>query len=104
MRLYVNTRPSHGVSYHPWVDRIRELLEENNLELPPSHELREYYYQDLSYEEVLHKVYFKTVKNVWMELHVKHGYGKYSTHFNTSEQAKEFFKRFPELRKELDKL
>ena len=104
MRLYQNTRPSHGVAYRPWVDRVKELLDENDLELPSNKELIDCYWKDLSYEEVLYKVQFKTVKNVYMELFVKHGYGEFRTHFQTSEQAKEFFKRFPELRKELDRL
>ena len=104
MGLYENTRPSGGVAYHPWVSRIKDLLDIEDLELPPSHELRQYYWDDLSYQEVVNKVKFKTARNVWMELHVSHGYGNFQKSFNTSEQAKEFFKRFPELRKELDRL
>jgi len=101
---FENTRPSEGVAYHPWVDRIRELLDEEGLSLPPNHELRQHYWADLSYSEVVNKVKFKDVRNVWMELHVRHDHGKFEEAFNTSEQAKAFFKRFPELRKELDKL
>ena len=104
MRLYENTRPSGGVAYSPWVDRIKELLDEYDLELPPKHELRQFYWEDFSYEEVVYKVMFKTARNVWMEVHVTHEYGNFEKSFNTSTQAKEFFKRFPELRKELDRL
>lgn len=104
MRLYENVRPSHGVAYKPWVDRIRELLEEKSLELPPSHELRQHYWDDLSYEEVLFKEQFKTMKSIWMELHVRHQGGEFSESFKTANQAKDFFKRFPELRQELDRM
>lgn len=104
MKLYENTRPSQGVAYHPWVSRIKELLDEQKLDLPPTPELRQFYWDDLSYEEVVNKVKFKALRNVWMELHVSHAYGKFEQSFNTSEQAKAFFKRFPELRKQLDDL
>ncbi|MEP1035099.1 hypothetical protein [Ekhidna sp.] len=104
MRLYENTRPSQGVSYRPWAERVKELLDEHDLEMPPNHYLHSYYHQNFSYEEVLFKQQFKTRKNVWMEVHVRHENGKYSNTFNTSDQAKEFFKRFPELREDLNSL
>jgi hypothetical protein len=103
MKLYANSRPSHGVAFKPWVDRVRELLEENNIDFPSRHELGDYYHNDLSYEEVLRKEQFKHFQNVWMELNVKHKKGLFNIHFNTTEQARDFFKKFPELRKELDR-
>ena len=74
MRLYENTRPSQGVSYRPWAERVKELLDEHDLDMPPSHELHSYYHQNFSYEEVLFKQQFKTRRNVWMEVHVTHGH------------------------------
>ncbi len=102
MKDYVNSRPSHGVAFKPWADRILELLKEHELEMPKKHNLIAYYHADLSYEEVLHKVQFGKTKNVWMELNVKHEQGLFNKRFNTSEQAKEFFKKFPEIRVKLE--
>ncbi len=104
MRYYANSRPSHGVAFSPWASRVSELLEEHGLELPPKQDLVNYYHLNLSYEEVLNKMQFKILKNVTMELQVIHETGTFKTHFNTSEQAKEFFKKFPELRKALDEI
>ena len=101
MRNYPNTRPSEGVAYKPWVDRVQELLSEKELKLPEKGELISYYHNDLSYQEVLYKVQFKNTKNVWMELNVKYDKGLFNMRFQTSEQAKDFFKKFPELREEL---
>ncbi|MEQ9403755.1 MAG: hypothetical protein RIM99_09235 [Cyclobacteriaceae bacterium] len=104
MRFYQNTRPSQGVAFKPWADRIKELFEEQELEMPEKRELVSYYHANLSYEEVLNKIQFRHTKNVWMELNVKHKYGLFNIHFSTSTQAREFFKKFPELREELEKI
>ena len=103
MRYYANSKPSHGVAFKPWVDRIKELLDEHEIALPKKHELIRYYHDNLSYEDVLRKEQFKNFKTIWMEVNVKHEQGTYNARFNTSEQAKEFFKKFPELRKELER-
>ncbi len=103
MRYYANSKPSHGVAFKPWADRVKELLDEHEIALPQKHELIKYYHDNLSYEDVLRKEQFKNFKTVWMEVNVKHEQGTYNTRFNTSEQAREFFKKFPELRKELER-
>lgn len=103
MNHYANSRPSHGVAFKPWADRVKELLDEHEIELPKKHELIQCYHSNFSYEEVLQKEQFKNFKNVWMELNVLHKQGTFRTRFNTTEQAKEFFRKFPELRKELDR-
>jgi len=104
MRLYDNTRPSHGVAFKPWADRVKELLDEKELEMPEKDDLISYYQNDLSYEEVSLKVQFKTTRTIRMDLYVRHNYGEFTQSFHVSEQAKDFFKKFPELRKRLDKL
>lgn len=103
MKYYANSRPSHGVAFKPWAERVKELLDEHEVKFPSTSELAQYYHADLSYEEVLFKEQFKTFKNVWLELNVRHERGTFNTHFNTSEQARDFFKKFPELKKELER-
>lgn len=103
MKYYANSRPSHGVAFKPWADRVKELLDENEIDLPAKNELVKYYHENFSYDEVLRKEQFKKFKTVWLEVNVKHEQGTYNTRFNTSAQAKEFFKKFPELRAELDR-
>ena len=104
MRLYENVRPSSGVAFKPWADRVKELLDEKDLKMPSKEELINYYHLDLSYQEVSMKVEFKTTRTVRMDLFVNHAYGSYTTSFHLSHQAKDFFKKFPELRKKLDEL
>ncbi len=104
MRYYANSKPSHGVAFKPWTDRVKELLDEHELIFPKKNELIKYYHDNLSYEDVLRKEQFKNFKTVWMEVHVKHEQGTYNMRFNTSEQAKEFFRKFPELKEELSRI
>ena len=98
-----NSRPSHGVDFRNWVQIIQELFEDKELTLPPKYELERYFRQDLSYEEVINKELFKNNRNVWMECHVMYQGGSFMKRFNNSEQAKDFFRTYPELRDDLEK-
>lgn len=98
-----NSRPSDGVNYKYWVEIIGQLLNDQSLELPPKHELDRWFREDFSYEEVVQKELFKKTQNVWMECHVKHEFGKFNIRFNTTEQAKDFFRKYPEIREKMEK-
>jgi hypothetical protein len=98
-----NGRPSHGVDFRNWVQIIQELFENRELTLPPKYELERYFREDFSYEEVINKELFKNHRNVWMECHVLYQDGHFVQHFNTSAQAKDFFRKYPEVRDELEK-
>lgn len=100
----MSLRPSDGLAFNVWVDDIEKLLEESGLAHPSMHEYRRFYNINLSVEEVVNKVQFKKVRSAWMQLHVRYEGGDYTTTFNTSAQAKEYFKKFPELREKLDEL
>lgn len=99
---YMSSSRREGVSYRPWAERVRELHEERDLEMPSKNEMADMYHKDFTYEEVLLKsCTIKEVRSVYMEVHVKHSKGEFSKSFRTDLQAKEFFEKFPELRNEL---
>ncbi|MEP0987355.1 hypothetical protein [Ekhidna sp.] len=98
---YINSNRQGGVSYRPWAERVKELLDEHELSLPERTQMHEMYNENFTYEEVLLKVQIRTLKYVVMRFYVKHGQGEYEATFKTDQQAKDFFKKFPELRKEL---
>ncbi|WP_425392140.1 hypothetical protein [Ekhidna sp.] len=98
---YINSNRQGGVSYRPWAERVKELLDEHELPLPERHEMHEMYNNNFTYEEVLLKVQVRSLKSIFMRLHLVHSQGEFQTTFKTDQQAKDFFKKFPELRKEL---
>lgn len=99
---YTNSRKSHSVAFQPWANRVKELFDEKKMPLPERLELIDMYHNDLSYEEVLYKEQFKTRKNFWMIINVRSEHGVFEKTFRNSNQLKEFFRKFPELRKDLD--
>jgi hypothetical protein len=99
---HVNNSRRQGVSYRPWAEHVIDLLKEHNVDIPEKEYFHEWYNADFNYQEALLKCQIRQLKRVWMEIHVKHGSGEFSTSFRTSENARVFFKKFPELRKELD--
>lgn len=99
----VNSKPSSGVSFRNWVSRIQELCEDQDLELPSKHLLQRFYREDFAYLDVVNDALFKERTNTWMELHVRHPKGVFDVRFNTTAQAKDFFRKHPYLRDDLDK-
>lgn len=96
---FTNTRPSQGVSYVEWARRIKELLEENGLALPTSGEFQTYFRDNFSYQEVVNKQLWKLKSNQWIVLYIKHKHGTSEIPLNTSEVAKDFFRKYPEIKK-----
>lgn len=95
---FTNTRPSQGVAYVAWAGRIKELLDELELELPTKEEFLAYYRDNFSYQEVLNKQLWKSRSNQWLVLHIKHKQGTSEMTLNNSELAKDFFKKYPEIK------
>lgn len=93
-----NTRPSQGVAYVAWAVRIKEMLDELELDLPTKEEFRAYYRDNFSYQEVLNKQLWKSRTNQWIVLHIKHKQGTSEIFLNNSELAKNFFKKYPEIK------
>lgn len=97
-----NRSRSEGVSYRPWAQRVIELCEGEDISPPETLELSRLYNDNFTYEEAMLFSRFKTASTVFMELHVRDNKGHYSTSFHNSIAAKEFFQKFPRLRKMLD--
>lgn len=96
------TRKSEGLDEKAWMQEVTRLYEERqtlfSIDYKP---LKRLYDQDYSIEEALLKDLTKGHLYAFMELHIKHELGEYCTTFRTDEQAKAFFQKFPEVRKEL---
>lgn len=97
------SRKSHGIHEEEWIRSVEELYDERQTLFPlESRQLKYLFDQDYSVEEALLKDLTKGHLYAFMELHVKHEMGEYKTTFRSGEDAKEFFRKFPEIRKELD--
>jgi len=95
-------RKSQGIHEEEWMRLVEERFNDRQMLFPLEYkQLKHLYDQDYSIEEVLLKDLAKGHMHAFMELHVKHEMGEYKTTFRTDNQAKEFFKKFPEIRKEL---
>ena len=96
------TRKSEGLEEKVWMNAVSKLYKERQTLFPIDYKpLKKLFDQDYSIEEALLKDLTKGHLHAFMELHVKHELGEYSTTFRTDNQAKEFFQKFPEIRKEL---
>ncbi|WP_424961013.1 hypothetical protein [Ekhidna sp.] len=96
------TRKSEGLNEEEWMRRVTKLYNERQTLFPIAYEpLKRLYDQDYSIEEALLKDLTKGHMYAFMELHIKHELGEYTTTFRTDEQAKQFFQKFPEIRREL---
>lgn len=96
------SRKSEGIHEEEWMNRVKEQYAERQLLFPIENKHLKYLFEhDYSIEEALLKDLTKGHVYAFMELHVKHELGEYKTTFRTDNQAKEFFKKFPEIRKEL---
>ncbi len=95
-------RKSHGIHRDEWIKRVETLYAERQTLFPLEYkQLKFLFDQDYSIEEALLKDLTKGHMYAFMELHIKHELGEYRTTFKTDNDAKEFFKKFPEIRKEL---
>lgn len=96
------TRKSHGIHEEEWIRRVEEVYNERKTLFPlEPKQLKRLFELDYSIEEALLKDLTKGHMYAFMELHVKHEMGEYKTTFRTENDAKEFFRKFPEIRKEL---
>lgn len=95
-------RKSQGIHQDEWIKRVEELYGERQTLFPLEYkQLKRLFDQDYGIEEALLKDLTKGHMYAFMELHVKHELGEYSTTFRTDTDAKDFFKKFPEIRQEL---
>lgn len=95
-------RKSHGMYEKEWIKCVEECYNERQTLFPiDPKQLKRLYDQDYSIEEVLLKDLTKGHLYAFMELHVKHQLGEYRTTFRSENEAKEFFRKFPEIRQEL---
>ncbi|WP_420578297.1 hypothetical protein [Ekhidna sp.] len=96
------SRKSEGINEEEWIKRVEEHYVQRQTLFPLEYkQLKRLFDQDYSIEEALLKDLTKRHMYAFMELHVKHELGAYSTTFRTDNEAREFFKKFPEIRKEL---
>ncbi len=96
------SRKSEGIHEKEWIKRVEELSVERQTLFPLEYkQLKQLFDQNYSIEEALLKDLTKGHMYAFMELHVKHELGQYSTTFRSESDAREFFKKFPEIRKEL---
>ena len=95
-------RKSEGIEEEQWMQRVVASYGERQTLFPlEPKQLKKLFEEDYSIEEALLKDLTQRPVHAYMELHVRHELGKYSTTFRTDHQAKAFFKKFPEIRKEL---
>ena len=103
MKYTYNRCRKEGVYFKPWAERVIEMCEGENV-TPPEHlELDKLYRENFYYEEALLFAKFKSTKLVWLELHVKSDNGVHIEDFRSSDQAREFFRKFPKIREYLEK-
>lgn len=96
------SRKSQGIHEEEWMNRVEEMYNERQTLFPlEAKQLKRLFDMDYSIEEALLKDLAKGHMHAFMELHVKHELGEYKTTFRTDNDAKEFFRKFPEIRKEL---
>lgn len=95
-------RKGEGIHEDEWMQRVQERYDERQRLFPlEPKQLKRLYDENYSIEEALLKDLAKGHIRAYMELHVMHELGEYKTTFWTDNDAKEFFKKFPEIRKEL---
>ena len=96
------SRKSEGIHEKEWIKRVEELSAERQTLFPLEYkQLKRLFDQNYSIEEALLKDLAKGHIYAFMELHVKHELGEYSTTFRSENEARDFFRKFPEIRKEL---
>lgn len=96
------TRKSEGLDEKDWMQEVTRMYEERQTLFPIDYKpLKMLYDRDYSIEEALLKDLTKGHLHAFMELHIKHELGEYTATFRTDDQAKAFFQKFPEIRKEL---
>lgn len=96
------SRKSEGINEKEWIKRVEELSAERQTLFPLEYkQLKRLFDQNYSIEEALLKDLAKGHIYAFMELHVKHELGEYSTTFRSENEARDFFRKFPEIRKEL---
>lgn len=96
------SRKSEGLELVVWTDQVTEMYDQHSSLFPLEPKaLQQLYHQDYSIEEAVLKFRSKGRFSTYMELHVQHEQGRYSTTFRTEEQARAFFTKFPEIRKAL---
>ncbi|NQZ79021.1 MAG: hypothetical protein HRT61_23330 [Ekhidna sp.] len=87
-----------GIKFKYWADRVIDLCNGIEIEPPTHQELDKLYRKNFYYSEGLLYAQFKSTKRIWLQLNVKHQSGTHTENFNSSEEAREFFKKFPNLR------
>ncbi|MEO9483909.1 MAG: hypothetical protein ABJG47_10705 [Ekhidna sp.] len=96
------SRKSEGLDLDVWINKVTETYDQHSSLFPLEPKaLMQLYQQDYSVEEAVLKFRSKGRFYTYMELHVHHEHGRYSTTFRTEDQAREFFSKFPEIRKGL---
>lgn len=96
------SRKSQGLDESEWIKCVQESYNERNMLFPlEAKQLKRLYEQDYSIEEAMLKGLTNGQIYALMELCIKHELGEYRTIFRTDHEAKEFFRKFPEIRKEL---
>jgi HEPN domain-containing protein len=92
------SRRTLGIAYRPWEQSLLHSLKKRDIDVPDVKDLHQYYHDDFSVDEAVLKIQIRQVKDVWMELHYNIGYLEELFRFYTEDHAKDFFKKFPELR------
>lgn len=103
MSDYNNHPKTYGVSYKPWLEKVRQLFQEKRIQLIlSSEELHRFYHEDCSPEDVYHIQRIKSIRSAVIDVKWYDKHGRESVLLVNNEEIRRFYRLNPRLKQVME--